>query len=95
MGFFNFFFDAMARSLILKELLNFLMVINFFFLFFSDNAIEEDRPAAPILEDVKTKEGLPAKRLPRQVSSRSLAAIDRLAAPRVARSVGPLKRKFL
>ena len=77
--------------------------LNFFFIFVSDNAIEEERPAAPILEDVKTKETLPAKRAPRQDidKQRHRSAIDRLAAPKsvaapkVARSIGPLKRKFL
>lgn len=66
---------------------------------FFDNAIEEERPAAPILEDVKTKEALPAKRAPRQDidKQRHRSAIDRLAAPKsvaapkVARSIGPLK----
>jgi len=66
---------------------------------FFDNAIEEERPAAPILEDVKTKETLPAKRAPRQDidKQRHRSAIDRLAAPKsvaapkVARSIGPLK----
>merc|ERR1712045_682022 len=60
---------------------------------FFDNAIEEERPAAPILEDVKTKEALPAKRASRQDidKQRHRSAIDRLAAPKVARSIGPLK----
>ena len=55
------------------------------------------------MEDVKTKEALPAKRAPRQDidKQRHRSAIDRLAAPKsvaapkVARSIGPLKRKFL